>query len=84
MNYAKDSIDLPKGSTPRRRRKVAKQADSDTDFQARNDSDVDDSGGDMTEEVTPEELDSMAKERRSRSLYGPQPTEGMQVHEKSI
>lgn len=83
MNYAKDSIDLLKGFSPQRRRKVAKQTDSDTDFQARNDSDADDSEGDTTEEVTPAELDSKENERASRSLHGPQPIQGMQVHKRS-
>ena len=79
MNYAKDGFDLPKGSTPQRRRKVAKQADSDTEFQARKDSDVDDSEGDITEEVTAEELNSKEKGRASRNLYGKRPTGRKQI-----
>lgn len=80
MDYAKDAFDLPKGSSPQRRRKVSKQADSDTDFQARKDSDVDESEGDITEEVTAEDLDFKGKERKSRSLYGARPSQSTQIH----
>ena len=68
MDYAKESRDLPAGSSPARRA-VPKEADSDTDFQARLDTDVEESGDETMGDVTAEELNPKEKQRPSRSLY---------------
>lgn len=67
--YAEENRDLPIGSSPAKRT-IPKDAESDTDFQARADTDVD-SGEETTEDVPLEELNPTDKLRPSRSLYEP-------------
>lgn len=67
VDYGKETREVVAGSSPQRRA-VPKDADSDTDFQARPDTDVD-SGEETMEDVTVEELDPEEQQRPSRSIY---------------
>lgn len=77
MDYANDRIDVPLDSTPKKQRKVTAQADSDTDFQARNETDIDESSDDNAEEASAAELDSTDKRRPSRGIAESQPGKGI-------
>jgi len=68
VDYGKETREVAAGSSPHRRA-VPKDADSDTDFQARPDTDVEDSGDETMEDVTVEELDPEEQQRPSRSIY---------------
>lgn len=66
VDYGKETREVIAGSSPRRA--IPKDADSDTDFQARPDTDVD-SGDETMEDVTVDELDPEEQQRPSRGVY---------------
>lgn len=70
VDYGKETRDIVVGSSPRR--DPPKEADSDTDFQARPETDLEDSGDETLEDVNTEELNLREQPRPSRSIYEPQ------------
>lgn len=77
MDYVKEQNDLPIGPSPRKHHRVAAQADSDTDFQAKNDTEVEESSDDEARVVEVEELEPTLKRRQSRNLYEPEASKSM-------
>lgn len=78
VDYAKEARDMPTGSSPTKRA-APEDTESDTDFQARPDTEVEDSGDDTEamEEVAAEELQTKEQQRPSRSVLHGSPAKSM-------